>query len=199
MSTETRADFARRLGVNRSTVTRWAEIGRIVMDGDAVDVEASLQRIKDTGGARPDVAERHAAARGAKVPTGTHSAGAGYTAPPASMPPAPGADPSDKVGNSYQAARAVKEKYAALSAKLEYERSVGNLIPKDDVDQALKAFAAATRARLDVLADQLAPILAPVADLGEAHALLAEHARLVLAGIADDMARAEAALGAPGA
>ena len=192
MSTETRADFARRLGVNRSTVTRWAEIGRIVMDGDAVDVEASLQRIKDTGGARPDVAERHAATRGAKV-------GAGDTAPPASMPPAPGADPSDKVGNSYQAARAVKEKYAALAAKLEYERSVGNLIPKDDVDQALKAFAAATRARLDVLADQLAPILAPVADLGEAHALLAEHARLVLAGIADDMARAEAALGAPGA
>ncbi len=195
MSTETRADFARRLGVNRSTVTRWAEIGRIVMDGDAVDVEASLQRIKDTGGARPDVAERHAAGRAVSA----QKVGAGDTAPPASMPPAPGADPSDKVGNSYQAARAVKEKYAALAAKLEYERSVGNLIPKDDVDQALKAFAAATRARLDVLADQLAPILAPVADLGEAHALLAEHARLVLAGIADDMARAEAALGAPGA
>lgn len=181
------------MGVNRSTVTRWAEKGQIVLSGDKIDVEASQQRLRDTGGARPDVAERHAAGRGAavpgqKVPEWTQRAGAGDTAPPAA--------PDDRVGNTYQAARAVKEKYAAMQAKLDYEKAVGNLIPKEDVDLALKTFATATRARIDTLPDQLAPLLAPVSDLGEIHALLAEHLRLALAGIADDMHRAEAALGA---
>lgn len=192
MTIATRAEFARLMGVNKSTVTRWAEKGQIVLASGQVDVEASQQRLRDTGGARPDVAERHAAGRGAAVPG--QNVGAGDTATPS----APSA-PDDRVGNTYQAARAVKEKYAAMQAKLDYEKAVGNLIPKEDVDIALKAFATATRARLDTLPDQLAPVLAPVTDLGEIHALLAEHLRLALAGIADDLHRAEAALGAPAA
>lgn len=188
MTIATRAEFARLMGVNKSTVTRWADKGQIVLASGQVDVEASQQRLRDTGGARPDVAERHAAGRGAAVPGPQSGAkvGAGDTAPP----PAP----DDRVGNTYQAARAVKEKYAAMQARLDYEKAVGNLIPKEDVDLALKTFATATRARLDTLPDQLAPLLAPVSDLGEIHALLAEHLRLALAGIADDLHRAEAAL-----
>lgn len=191
MSVATRAEFARLMGVNKSTVTRWAEKGQIVLASGQVDVEASQQRLRDTGGARPDVAERHAAGRGAAVPG--PKVGAGDTAPPAAPP-----TQDDRVGNTYQAARAVKEKYAAMQAKLDYEKAVGNLIPKDDVDIALKAFATATRARLDTIADQLAPVLAPVADIAELHALLAEHLRLALAGIADDLHRAEAAMGTTG-
>ena len=192
MSVATRAEFARLMGVNKSTVTRWAEKGQIVLASGQVDVEASQQRLRDTGGARPDVAERHAAGRGAAVPGPQPGArvGAGDTAPPA---------PDERVGNTYQAARAVKEKYAAMQAKLDYEKAVGNLIPKEDVDLALKTFATATRARLDTVADQLAPVLAPVADIAELHALLAEHLRLAQSGIADDLHRAEAALGAPAA
>ncbi len=187
MTLETRADFARRLGVNRSTITRWVDTGRVVLSGAMIDVEASQQLLADTGGARPDVADRHAAERAAKV-------GAGDTAPP---PSAPAADASraDNVGNSYQAARAVKEKYAALHSKLEYEQALGNLIPKADVDLALRSFAASVRARLDVLPDQLAPLVSPVTDLDEIHALLAEHCRSILSAVADDMGRAATAAG----
>lgn len=192
MTLETRADFARRLGVNRSTITRWVDTGRVVLSGAMIDVEASQQLLADTGGARPDVADRHAAERAAKV-------GAGGTAPPTATPPAsPPGDSSgraDGVGNSYQAARAVKEKYAALHSKLEYEQALGNLIPKADVDLALRNFGASVRARLDVLPDQLAPLLAPVTDLDEIHALLAEHARGILLAVADDMGRAATAAG----
>lgn len=187
MTTESRAAFARRLGVNRSTVTRWAETGRVVLAGDAVEIAASLQKLKDTGGARPDVAERHAAGRAAA------KVGAGDTPPVA---PPRETTSGDSVGNSYQTARAVKEKYNALQAKLDYERQLGNLIPKEDVDLALATMGAAVRSRLDVLADQIAPIVAPVTDLNEVHALLSEQHRLVLAGIADDLQRQEAALGA---
>lgn len=182
MTTEARAAFARRLNVNRSTVTRWAETGRIVLAGDGVEVEASLRRLQETGGARPDVAARHAEGRAGKV-------GAGDTAPPAAS--APSAESSgDRIGNSYQAARAVKEKYSALKAKADYEQQIGNLIPRDDVDAALRTFAASVRARLDVMPDQLAPLVAPVTDLGEAHAILAGHARAMLAEVAADLAKA---------
>jgi len=179
MTTETQAEFARRLKVNRSTINRWAGTGRVVMDGDRVDVERSLEMIERTSGARPDVADRHAAARGSPLRV---SDGGG---PPAADPAA------DKIGSSYQTARAVKEKYNALAAKLDYERSVGSLIPKEDVDAALKAMGASVRARLDVLADQLAPVVAPVVEMDEVHALLAEHFRAVLAGIAGDLQRME--------
>ena len=49
------------------------------------------------------VAQRHAVSRG--------------------TPAAPAQD--DRIGSSYQAARAVKEKFAAMTAKLDYERAIG--------------------------------------------------------------------------
>ena len=194
MTTTTRADFARQMGVNKGTVTRWVQTGRAVLAGDRVDVEASIARLQETSGARPDVAERHAAERGSAIPTQPAAkVGAGDTAPP--MASAPAGAEGDRVGNSYQAARAVKEKYSALSAKLDYERSVGNLIPKEDVDSALRAFATHVRARLDVMPDQLSPLLGPVSDLDEIHAILSESARGILTAVADDMARAVTAVG----
>lgn len=182
---EPRADFARRQGVNRSTVTRWAETGRIVLAGDGVDVEASLRRLAETAGARPDVADRHAAARGGALPT----AAAG--SPP---PSAPSSAQDDRIGNSYQAARAVKEKYAALKAKADYETQIGNLIRREDVEAAFRAVGGAVRAALDVMPDQVAPVIAPVTDLEDAHALLTEAGRSILNGVHDAIKRAQAEL-----
>ena len=114
MTTATQAEFARQMNWNRSSVTRAKNNGRLVMSGDLVDVEASLQRLEKTA-SRIDVAERHAADREAK-----------QTTPP--TPPMPQAATTDKkdeeIGYSYQAARAVKERYAALQAKADYEQSI---------------------------------------------------------------------------
>jgi DNA-binding protein Fis len=159
MSTATQAEFARLMGVNRSTVTRtWKQAGRLVMVGDLVDVEASRARILATADlARSDVAERHAAERGAVVGQGveTVSVGAGDTATATatarSEAPPPTIPAIDHIGNSYQAARAVKEKYAALSAKAEYERVIGLLLPRQDVDQALDDLVATVRSGLENL------------------------------------------------
>lgn len=182
MTTCTQAEFARLMGVNRSTVTRtWKQAGRLVMVGDQVDVEASRERIRGTADpTRVDVAERHAAAR----------------APEASAPSAAPAD--DRVGNSYQAARAIKEKYAALSAKADYERQIAHLIPREDVDAALRHLGAAVRSAMDVFPDQTAPLVAPLVSMDEVHALLAEACRSVLQGIDDALARQQAALAGSG-
>ncbi|MGE4340205.1 MAG: hypothetical protein AB7E55_30270 [Pigmentiphaga sp.] len=68
MTLESKAAFARRLGVNKSTITRAAQAGRLVMDGDLVDIEASLTRWHATKGGRTDVEERFAAQRGQEIP-----------------------------------------------------------------------------------------------------------------------------------
>lgn len=200
----TQAEFAATQGWHRSTVTRLKQAGRLVMQGRMVKVAASLARIEETGGMRFDVAERHAANRaqpgtqpaqpdaektaqaplaGAGEGVGT---GEGSNAPPAS---------ASGTGERRSDAQARKEAALADLAEMDVKQKRGNLIPKDDVDAALRAFATSVRARLDVLPDQLAPLLAPVSDLDEIHALLAEHARSILAAVADDMGRAAMAAG----
>lgn len=200
----TQAEFAAAQGWHRSTVTRLKQAGRLVMQGRMVEVAASLARIEETGGMRFDVAARHAANRAqpvtqpaqpeaektAQAPlagavNGTGS-GDGAIAAPAS---------GSGTGERRSDAQARKEAALADLAEMDVKQKRGNLIPKDDVDAALRAFATSVRARLDVLPDQLAPLLAPVSDLDEIHALLAEHARSILAAVADDMGRAAMAAG----
>lgn len=58
------ARFAHLQGVNRSTVKRWADAGRIVLVDGLVDVAASVARLAATEtGARPDLTARHEADR----------------------------------------------------------------------------------------------------------------------------------------
>ena len=188
MTTVTQAEFARLKNWNRSTVNRGIQTGRIVMAGKLVDVEATNARLRETAGERPDVAERFAAERAASAAPSvvSSSVGAGDTPSQSSA--------EDKVGNSYQAARAVKEKYGALKAKADYEQQIANLIPRDDVDAALRFVGAALRSAMDVFPDQTAPVVAPVTDISETHSLLAEACRQVLANIEDAIARQIAAI-----
>lgn len=66
---ETKADFARRLGVNRSTVTRGVQQDRILVNGAGlVYINESLKRWNDTKAGRFDVEARHAQNRGQTIP-----------------------------------------------------------------------------------------------------------------------------------
>lgn len=200
----TQAEFAAAQGWHRSTVTRLKQAGRLVMQGRMVEVAASLARIEETGGMRFDVAARHAANRAqpvtqpaqpeaektAQAPLAGAVKGTG-SGDGAIAPPAAGSGTGERRSD----AQARKEAALADLAEMDVQQKRGNLIPKDDVDAALRSFATSVRARLDVLPDQLAPLLAPVSDLDEIHALLAEHARSILAAVADDMGRAAMAAG----
>lgn len=63
--TENASAFARRLGVNRSTICRAIQSGRLICDDRGLlDVQINLERWAQTAsGKRPDVAERHQNAR----------------------------------------------------------------------------------------------------------------------------------------
>jgi hypothetical protein len=53
-------------------------------------------------------------------------------------------------------------------------QKAGNLIPREEVDAAMKFIGAAVRAQADVYADQTTPLVAPITDLNEVHEILAQ-------------------------
>jgi len=139
VSTATQAEFARLIGVQKSYVTKLKEQGRLVMsdDGKLVDVEASKQRIQQTADPnRDDVSQRF---ERKKNPDSGRQSG--------------------DVGNSYQAARAVKEKYSAMQAKLDYEKAIGKVVDKADVQAVVEDVITQFRQGLENLPYRLAPEL----------------------------------------
>lgn len=175
----TRAKFARLQGVARSTVTRWEQAGRLVLTDDGeVDAEASVARIRETSGNRADVAARHAAQRAAAE-----------AAQPEAAPPE---DSSRGRGLETRAeAQARKESLAADLLELDLAARRGELLAREDVEAAMRHVGATVRSLLDVLPDQIAPLVAPVTDLEECHGLLSEACRDVLVRLGEAVERAK--------
>lgn len=183
-------EFARLRGIKGSYVTQLKKEGRLVLtdDGKRVRVPESIARIEATRDpAMAGVAERHAANRLAKA--------GGSDAPAAAPPEAHTAvSGAEKIGNTYQAARAVKERYLAMSAKRDYEVSVGKLLPADEVRGALANAVATMRIALEALPDSLAPVMAGETDEARIRILLSdeiEHALGELARQFADIAKEE--------
>lgn len=177
MAELTRAAFARLIGVDRSHVHRLEAAGRLVLsaDGKRVLVDESRSRIEQTSDpGRDDVRQRWADYRsGAATEKAT------------AAPPDTDTGQAQGVGRNYAAARAVKERYLALSAKLEYERALGKTVDADDVRKAAADAGAMLRALLENWPDQMAPVLAPVTDIDEVRRLLDDAVETVLGQLAD--------------
>ena len=212
----TQAAFALHLGVDKAHVTRLKHAGRLVMVDGLVDVAASERRIAQTAGTRDDVARRHAEGRAGRP-------GQGAEAPPAAIPPAgatnaapdgptptPAADPPasappDAAAPTLTALDTARElkilaesrrvQAAAAREELELARARGDVIAREDVDAALKFAGATLRGEIERLADQLAPLVAPVADLEECRATIDQSARDVLARFVQACERQAAQLG----
>lgn len=170
--TATFKEFAALLGCRPSYVTQLRKEGRLVLteDGRRVRVAESLARVEATRDpAAQHVAERHAVAR---------AQGAAPAAP--EVPSG-----AEKIGNTYQAARAVKERYLAMSAKRDYEISIGRLLEVAAVEAAVADAVTTLRTRLEIMPDILGPQLAGVTDESQARAILAENIEHAL----EDLAR----------
>lgn len=170
-----KAEFARITGYDRAYVTRLAQADRLVLspDGKRVLVAASKRRIKETEDPnRDDVRTRHAKAREEKP----------------AAPQTPEDPELKRVARGFNAARAEKEHYLAQTAKLEFERAIGKLVETVSVQHAGAEAGTALRARLENLADQLAPLIAPITDESEVRRLLDDHIEVILTELADKFA-----------
>jgi len=166
MTSETQADFARRLGVSRPYVTQLKREGRLVLSEDGlVDAEASLARIKAT----EDPSKARKASQG-------HPAE--KNAPAAPMAPAKsemdGMTGMEKVGGAFKLWQARKMKADAEMAEMEKSRMARDLVPRDAAEFAMDDLAAGVRSRLENLPARWAPVLAPMDDLNQIQATLTE-------------------------
>jgi hypothetical protein len=191
----TRKQYAEHRGCAPSYVTALGKQGRLVLDAQGrVLVAETDALIANTGGDRPDVSARHATGRTQSAAKAQTDAGQGMeSTPPEKTPPRPAAAfAGEQIGNSMAASRAVKEKYAALTAKIDYETKMRALVPREDVDAAMRFIGAAVRAAFDVLPDQTAPLVGPITDLAEIHEALTEACRNALHNIGTTIARQQA-------
>ena len=153
-SAVTQAEFARLLGRDKAHVTRLKQAGRLVMDGKLVRVEESRSRIAATGGQRPDVAERHAVARGA---TDWAAAGAGLAARAEAQQAIEEARTVGDWRDLRVKSEARRMQAQADREEMERDRLAGDLIDREDAARAMRDIGAAVRAAMENYADQVAP------------------------------------------
>ena len=175
MTTLTQAQFARHLGVDRAHITRLKQAGRLVLTPSGqVDVEASEARIAATADpAKAPVAERHAAGRAAAVDG-------------EKQPKTANQEMADKVTTTYQQSRAVRERYAALTAKAEYESLIGKLVDADAARSAVADLCVTFRQEIEQWPDTVGPLLVQK-DQGDIRQILQENAEALLHTVRDEI------------
>ncbi len=157
-------EFAEIIGKSKGYVSQLKAAGRLVFnDAGKVDVEASLAKIEATRDPnRDDTVSRHAAARGSSenskpdvVGDGSKSSDGGEL------------DLSEGEMVSFQTARAIKENYLALQAKIDYLERTEKLVDAEAV--SMRQYELARQIRDSMLAipsriaEQLAAETDPVA------------------------------------
>lgn len=166
MSVMSQAEFARHIGKTPGYITQQKDAGRIVMQGRMVNVEESIKLMNATSDpSKAGVVDRHAQEREQKQTSQAVTGQAGHMMD----------DMTGKAGSAYQQARAMKEKYAAMQAKIAYEKEVGILLVAQDARLAVADGDAIIRNRLESLPDMLAPQLAAEMDEQKIRALLMDH------------------------
>ena len=184
----TQAAFARLRGVAKSHVTKLKQTGRLVITPRGlVDVAASDALIAQTGGLRPDVAERLAEQRAPAVGAAAGLPGnlpADLSAPPAQG--APDTDPADHTdatdpddpanppadtakkpkGSAAADLRRRREEAKRQAKLIELGLLRGALVERADVDHVATDLGVTLRAALDAAVERLAPRLssAPTAE-----------------------------------
>lgn len=173
MSTVSRAEFARLQGVNKSTVTRWIQSGRIALTDDGrVDVAAAREQLKATGSPLPHHEARREQAAEARL-GGAEDSVAGAATPRNASDPAPGTDVSLRL----KEARARYEENRADMAALDRDQKAGLLVLRADAEYAMADIGRRLASLVERLADQTTPTL--VGHKGDAAAI---HATLIEAG-----------------
>lgn len=177
---ETRAEFARRLGVNKSTVTRAAQAGRLVLTEDGrVLVAASLARWQESRAGRDDVAARHAAARGAAVASAT---------PPATQGTNATAGVPEAAGRAQARADAID--YENRMLRLEMALRRGQRYPLAELKREAHGIGGMMRAGFERLVDTTAPRLSVAPDDAARRQILRDELRRLRAMIRAEFPRA---------
>lgn len=163
MKTGTQAEFARFLGVNRSTVNRALDAGRLVLAGDGkIDFEQSVRRYAETKGGRTDVEARHAAKRGSAIQTNGDDEKNALWAE----------EGHSEQDDSRQKARALILQYENNAIKIEMALRRGKRLNRSSVAREAHGIGSLLRSGVERLIDLCAPRLAATTDQKERRRIL---------------------------
>lgn len=180
---ESKLAFSKRICVTPQFVTKLAQQGRIVLVGEGrtakVHIKKSLELYEATAGDRADVTARHARERAAKKKAAPKKKSAAKKAPGKNKYTSVGGNESAELVEMRQ--RKVNSETRRITAladkeELELQEMLGNHLLREDVDYVLQEFGAMFRAMAGNMADRLAPIVAPIENIDEAHAAIDEYA-----------------------
>jgi hypothetical protein len=165
----TQHEVAVAIGVSDQAVNQAWKDGRIPRREDGkYDLAVVQERWRRTSGGTgaANGSRRRATGNG----NGSHDAGAG----------------EGQGGPDYYIARAVRERYQAMLAKLEYEERTGKLVSAEEV--RAKAFAAGRRLRdrLQTMADRVATLTAATSDRAKCHRIVMAEVNRALDELAED-------------
>ena len=206
MTLENQSQFARRLGHDKAYITRLKQAGRLVMENDLVNVEASMARIQATQGDRPQVAEFHAEQRAQKhavdsrYPDGQAGMNRDLSSTSGRMGHPEGRQGVQQSNQGHDLSLDKARRVRAISEariktaqadqeEMARDKMAGNLIAREDVDFVLRDFGATLSSLLENLADRLAPIVYPLTTLSETHASIREMAEEIQQEMAETMQR----------
>ena len=177
----TQAEFARYRGVSKPMVTRWKQEGRLIMtaDGKRILVNESNQRLKDTASPAGYTNSIHAAARKNK------SLESDQEIPFIELRKQVKESQLDlettNTDDLFKNSRALKEKVAALQAAAEYEKFIGELCKKEEVERAIFERGRQFRDGLMTLSRRISPDLVNKSNT-EIESILSEELRQTLIG-----------------
>lgn len=186
--TGTDAEFARFLGVNKSTISRARRAGRLVLAADGqVDFDASAARWHETAGGRTDVAARHAAQRGAVIPKAQP---AQKNATPRDSASDAGLGAETASGETRNSAKVALLHYENAAIKLEMALRRGLRIERPAMKREAQGLGAMLRAGIERVIDQTAPRLAAAGEDTERRRILDAEIRRLAWVVKREMPRA---------
>ena len=208
MSLVTQAEFARLTGVNRSTVTRWIQNGRIQLDQNGlIDAVAANAMREDTASLQPHHQARKAGIELVKQAAGAAQHAIGALGIPSinQNAPAPAGEADDSmagdlnaadVNSRYKLAMAREREAKAELAAMEVDKLAGTLVERSEVDYLLSDLGNTLRSTFESLPDRLAGQLAALrGDSSAMHQALGDALRDVLLSFSEQMKRRMEGLG----
>jgi len=175
------SEFARREGVNKSTVSRWIKSGRIQTDENGlIDPEKARRRRHALESPEP-----HHQARKAQIEAekGAQGGVAGTQPGATGEPPLHGVE---KIGAALKLETYKLQKAKAEKAQMEADEKAGSLLNRKEVEYVLAEFGSTLRNAIESLPDRLSGELAAHnGDTAAIHRTLEEAGAEVLQEIAD--------------
>ena len=162
----TQAEFARQRGVNKSTVTRWIQNGRLTPEPNGlIDPERAAQQLDATESPLPHHQARKAQFDEARQLGGM--GGAEKTQPAPSERGATVAQPAtepmpaiEKIGAALKLETYKLQKAKAERENLAIDKEVGALVERAEVDYVLADFGNTLRGLCESMPDRIAPVIA---------------------------------------